>query len=135
MVPNDYYPIEAGQTIEAINCVFNGGAWDGHEGKAHVVDSEDCEDFFVPMGYTGIWSNKAESTYTLYPNPVNDVLNISDISSVNKIEISDVTGKTVYSTEVNAPNISINTSNLSKGIYIVSFQNNKGVQTSKFVKN
>jgi hypothetical protein len=135
LVPNDFYPIADGDVITAINCVFNGGAWDGHEGKAHVVDSEDCEDFMVPMGYTGIWSNKAESTYSLYPNPVNDVLNIGDISSVSKIEIIDVTGKTVYSKEVNAPNISINTSNLSKGIYIVSFQNNKGVQTAKFVKN
>jgi len=135
LVPNDFYPIADGDVITAINCVFNGGAWDGHEGKAHVVDSEDCEDFMVPMGYTGIWSNKAETTYSLYPNPVNDVLNIGDISSVSKIEIFDVTGKIVYSTEVNAPNISINTSNLSNGIYIVSFINNKGVQTSKFVKN
>jgi hypothetical protein len=134
-VPNDFYPIEEGQHIEAINCVFNGGAWDGHEGKAHKVDEEGCEDFMAPLGYDGIWTNKLTNNYKLFPNPVGNVLNISNIEGVNKIEIFNVAGMLISSTEVNSNQTSINTSDLSDGVYVVSFYTDEGIQTSKFIKN
>ena len=134
-VPNDFYPIEEGQIIGAVNCVFNGGAWDGHEGKAHVVDSEECEDFRVPMGYEGIFSNKETHAFKLYPNPVGDILNLSNLEDVSKVDIFDVTGKLVLTRDVETRQVMINTSELTNGIYIVSYQTSNGVLTSKFVKD
>ena len=134
-VPNDFYPIEEGQKIGAINCVFNGGAWDGHEGKAHKAEEEGCEDFLTPLGYDGIFTNKETHAFKLYPNPVGDVLNISNLEDVNRIEILDVSGRSVLSRDVESNRVSINTSELTNGMYIVSYHTSNGIQTSKFVKN
>ena len=133
-VPNDYYPIEEGQTIEAINCVYNNGTWDA-EGKAHVEESEECTDFLVPMESTGIFNNHEIATFNLYPNPVGDVLNISEVDNVKRIEIYDISGKMVYARDVDTQTISINTSELIQGIYIVSLHTEKSIQTAKFFKD
>ena len=134
-VPNDFYPIEEGQKIGAIECVFNGGAWDGHEGKAHKTDESGCENFLTPLGYDGIFTNKETHAFKLYPNPVGDVLNISNLEDVNRIEILDVSGRLVLSRDVETNRVSINTSELTNGMYIVSYHTSNGIQTSKFVKN
>ena len=133
--PNDFYPLEEGETITAINCVFNGGSWDAGEGKAHNEAGDACEDFLVPIGSTGIVNNSAENTLSVYPNPVNDVLNISNVSDANEIVIYDVTGKVVKSVNVSGNNISVNVSDLAKGIYFVNVYGNKAVQAKKFMKN
>ncbi|MEZ5196009.1 MAG: hypothetical protein R2764_06305 [Bacteroidales bacterium] len=47
-VPVDFYGVTAGE-VTAINCVFNGGAWDAGEGKD--TDAEgNCVDFTIPLG-------------------------------------------------------------------------------------
>jgi len=133
-VPSDFYPIEDGQEILAVNCVFNNGTWDA-KGAAHVEDSEDCEDFVVPMGYEGIFTNKETNAFKLYPNPVGDVLNFSDLIDVTRIEIFDISGKLVISRDVETRQATINTSELTDGMYIVSYHTSNDIQTSKFVKN
>jgi len=133
-VPNDFYPIEDGQVIGGINCVFNGGSWDAGEGKAHVEESEDCIDFMVPLGYDGIYESKQVHNYNLYPNPVGDVMNISNLEDVQKIEILDLSGKLVISKDVETNQVRINTSELTNGMYIVSYHTSNGVKTSKFIK-
>jgi len=134
-VPNDFYPIESGQVITAINCVFNGGAWDGHEGKAHVPDSDDCEDFMVPLSGTGIFNNSVAANFRLHPNPVGDVLNISNLEDVNQVDIFDITGKKLMSENVDGPNVTLNVSHLTSGLYIINYHTSKGMLTSKFIKN
>jgi hypothetical protein len=73
-------------------------------------------------------SNKA----VFYPNPVQGSLNISSESNVKSLIINDSTGRTVKTIK-DAQNIqSVDVSNLSKGLYILSTDNN---QTFKFIKN
>jgi hypothetical protein len=134
-VPNEFYPIEEGQTIAGINCVFNGGSWDAGEGKAHNETGDGCEDFYAPLGSTGIFNNQAENNVDIYPNPVNDVLNIANVNNVNEIMILDVTGKVVKSQKVNSDKISLNVSDLQRGMYILNIYNDKGIQAKKFMKN
>lgn len=133
-VPNDFYPIDEGQIITAINCVFNNGTWDA-KGAAHKEDSEDCEDFIVPLGVTGIFDQKVNHTFKLYPNPVGNVLNLSDLEDVSKVEIFDVTGKLVLTRDVETRQVIINTSELTDGLYIISYHTANGIQTSKFIKD
>ncbi|EJL65022.1 carbohydrate binding domain-containing protein [Flavobacterium sp. CF136] len=67
-----------------------------------------------------------------YPNPVQNDLNISSDAAIKSLIISDSTGKTVKTIK-NAENIqSVDVSNLSHGLYILSTDNN---QTFKFIKN
>jgi hypothetical protein len=49
--PAEFYGVEEGDTVTAINCVFNGGAWDA--GEAKDFDEEgNCVDFTIPLGET-----------------------------------------------------------------------------------
>jgi hypothetical protein len=50
--PADYYGIEEGANVEAIDCVFNGGAWEN--GEAKDFDGEgNCVDFKITLGGGG----------------------------------------------------------------------------------
>ena len=102
----------------------------------HFEDySEDCEDFRVPMGYEGIFSNKETHVFELYPNPVGNILNLSNLKDVNKVDVFDINGRLVITKDVNTLQISINTSQLTDGVYIISYHTSNGVLTSKFVKD
>lgn len=66
--------------------------------------------------------------YKLYPNPVNDVLRIENPSqTITEIRVLDILGKVIYENkEVHqTPNISIDFSDVRKGIYVVELVNNQ----------
>jgi hypothetical protein len=72
------------------------------------------------------------SKVVFYPNPVHNNLNISSDATIKSLIISDSTGKTVKTIK-NPENIqSVDVSNLSNGLYILSTDNN---QKFKFIKN
>lgn len=77
----------------------------------------------------------------LFPNPVNDVLQVqlaSDKKEIATITITDATGKNVYSKQsaLNEGNnaMSIPVWQLSKGLYHISISTDSNRQTSQFIK-
>ncbi|PZU79375.1 MAG: hypothetical protein DI529_17515 [Chryseobacterium sp.] len=58
-----------------------------------------------------------KSKITAYPNPVKDVMKLSDITGVKSISISDLSGRQIKTL---APSSEINLSNLKPGNYVVS---------------
>jgi len=73
-----------------------------------------------------------KNTISLYPNPANDVLNISSSNSITKIEVFDMQGRNVASNN-NASNV--NVAALGKGVYIVKVvQENGSVIAKQFIK-
>lgn len=74
----------------------------------------------------------ANNAISLYPNPANDVLNISSSSTITNIEVYDMLGKKV-ATNNNTKNV--NVAALEKGIYIVKVvQENGSVIAKQFIK-
>ena len=73
----------------------------------------------------------AMSSPHLYPNPANDVLNIT-LTDARHVEIYDLMGKMVLS-ESN-PNAPINISSLPQGVYIVKIFAENECYTEKFIK-
>jgi hypothetical protein len=74
----------------------------------------------------------ANNSISLYPNPANDVLNISSSNSITKIEVFDMQGRNVASNN-NASNV--NVAALGKGAYIVIVgQENGSVVAKQFIK-
>lgn len=65
----------------------------------------------------------------LFPNPTNGILNIGN-ENLEKILMYDVSGKMVGEF---APEVQINVSNLSKGLYIIKLFSDKGVILEKVV--
>jgi len=87
-------------------------------------------------------TDKAESSYImLYPNPVNDQLQISYETQKTgniQIEIVDLQGKVLLQQSINCQNGTnqaiIPVSQLAKGIYLCRLQSNDKVENIKFIK-
>ena len=74
----------------------------------------------------------ANNTISLYPNPAQEVLNISSSNSITKIEVYDLLGRKVASNN-NASDV--NVAALGKGAYIVKLvQENGSVIAKQFIK-
>jgi hypothetical protein len=69
---------------------------------------------------------------SIYPNPVNNQFTIEAEEQIKSINIIDITGKTVK-TLVPTSN-TIDASDLTKGIYLLQVQTNKGLVSKKFIK-
>lgn len=66
-----------------------------------------------------------KKTFKTYPNPVKEVLNIENIEKNLSLKIFDLSGKLVLETTTSGSKISIDTSSLQKGQYIISVENYK----------
>jgi|SRR5690554_3020079 len=77
--------------------------------------------------------NFFKENFSMYPNPVTDVLNIDSINglSTNEIRVMDLTGK-VIKVQNNAS--SVNVADLATGTYLIEITTNEGKGTSKFIK-
>jgi len=78
----------------------------------------------------------SEINVSIYPNPVNEILNIScNEQNVDRITIFDITGQTVVE-KTNISNIErIDMSGFNAGIYFINIYNDKNIYSRKIVKN
>jgi len=72
-----------------------------------------------------------DNTLTLYPNPVNDILKVKSISSIDNISIYDITGRLVLSShpKENTYEVVLNLKSFESGNYILQLESasNKSV--------
>jgi hypothetical protein len=73
----------------------------------------------------------------VFPNPFSHSLSIDlkHISEETTILITDVTGKTVYSSQLNQLNTTINLDELQEGIYFLELMNGTHKSVKKIIKN
>lgn len=93
------------------------------------------EDYSVAMVYgDGDLSVKGNvnPNLVIYPNPVKDILTVTNTEKILNISILDLSGKSIIS--VNNQNL-VDVSTLSKGIYIARVETLNGVSTSKIIKD
>lgn len=77
-----------------------------------------------------------DNSIFIYPNPANSVLNfeVKNNADISAISINDISGKEVFR-NLNAGNLSsIDVSNLSSGVYFVTFKSERNSVTKKFIK-
>ena len=73
-----------------------------------------------------------KSMVSIYPNPFQDVLKISDVKGVKSVSVSDVSGRQVKTMKASAE---LNLSDLKTGLYIVTLHMEDGkVQSFKAIK-
>ncbi len=75
------------------------------------------------------------SSLLLYPNPVNDKLNIVTEAEIEEVVVYDVFGRSQQTTVNGQQTLYIDVSGLNSGIYFVMIKTNEGVATKRFVKN
>lgn len=74
------------------------------------------------------------ANFSVYPNPVQDRLNIQSTNTVDAVVVYDVLGKVVLSTTPGAVSPSIDMSNLSSGAYLVNITIDGASKTVKVIK-
>lgn len=82
---------------------------------------------------TGVASNSGASQISIYPNPINDRLNIKVPSNMKNYQVAlyNVTGKLVFE-GVNTT--SINTTSFAKGVYYIKLQSGDQWSINKVIK-
>ena len=117
------------ESIYNMSMVFPGAGhvpWDADPTELNTVDS-----FVSVFLYNYVCPGQVESVNNvqlntealLYPNPANDVVNISSSQSVNEIIMYDETGRIVFHANgLNFTNYDINTSRFSAGVYFVKMR-------------
>jgi hypothetical protein len=74
----------------------------------------------------------SKNEITVYPNPVKDILRISDIKGVKAITIIDTSGKVVKTTSATSE---LNLSNLKTGVYLLNLNmETRDVKSFKIIK-
>lgn len=113
------FPI--GNTIVIHNLVSNGV----------VIDT--C---VFNVNVTGILTTAevVKNQVRFYPNPVKDLLKVSYDKEIKSLDIYDMSGKQVYSKELNRKEADINLSSLPSGNYIVNAKILGEVKTFKIIK-
>ena len=80
----------------------------------------------------GVAENSLE--IALYPNPVNDLLNVVASESINNLEVYTITGALVYSQKNCSNKVEINTSAFSTGAYLIRMTTQSTTEVRRFVK-
>jgi len=69
----------------------------------------------------------------IYPNPVNNILNISSSEIIKRVEVLDVVGRKVITKTLNSLNYHLDLSNLNSNVYFINYTINGVVNTKKVV--
>ena len=74
------------------------------------------------------------SELVLYPNPVNNMLNIQAGENIDAVAVYDVYGKQIKTLNTNDINVEVDFSQYQSGIYIVTITTAHGVTSKKVIK-
>ncbi|MFC7358382.1 T9SS type A sorting domain-containing protein [Jejudonia soesokkakensis] len=123
LVDNTSY---TGDTLGAINFY---SLETGAESNRYYIDDAR----FQPTPVAGV-DDFSSDNFSVYPNPVRNVLNIQTTNTVERVVVYDVLGKVVLSTQPDAISPRIDMSELSSGAYMVNVTIDGASKTVKVIK-
>src|SRR5690606_5027359 len=74
------------------------------------------------------------AAFRAYPNPVNDVLNLSYANNIDSVEVFNLLGQQVFSQSVNQSEYALNMAQLPAGTYLVKVSADGTSKTVKVLK-
>lgn len=124
------YPKENGNTLKFNNL----------EDGDYTFEMETVDNFgnvsesraSVSTNITGVSVNTFSSDFSVYPNPVKDVLYIQGIDNLRQVEVIGITGNVIKKLPGAAL---VDVSELKKGIYILKVQTDRAIFSSRFRKD
>ena len=110
------------------------GEWDGGDNRMVAVDTNMTEVFDIWGSPESIFEYQPV-TFNMYPNPAGDQLTIDKLEDANLIEVFNVVGEKVISlNNIQTERVTLDTSKLSEGVYLITVHNNGNYQSTKFLK-
>lgn len=133
----DYYEFPATVVPDAFKSAYKPNGIQGtSKYRYYFVDNNtQIKRDSIDVTYTNTLSAEENNIdFSVYPNPVNDVLNISISENNTSISIFDIVGKNVSNMSlVNGKN-SLNIENLNPGVYFYSIKRNGNIiETKKLI--
>lgn len=136
------FPVPIGDVVQTVNNYY-----DDNDGSLVFRTSENVFDInaggMVFQDTVLVYEAQDRSTlstdnvlgsdgFTLYPNPVDSVLNITvaQNNAINSIRIMDLNGRIVMTSNTN----SVDVTSLQNGLYIAAIESKNGFVTKKFIK-
>jgi hypothetical protein len=89
--------------------------------------------FFYKASTLGV-KNFSLSNINMYPNPVSDEVTIEAKKLIQKVAVFNLLGQEVLSLSPKTNSAKIQTSSLSKGVYVITATIDDVVSSSKFIK-
>jgi len=110
-----------------------GDAW-----TENVFPSADGEYSLLNFSKSGISDENMRNDISIYPNPTTGIITIGNLARTGKvwsIEITDITGKIVFNSDIsdNSSSIKIDLSQLEKGVYFLNLNGKDFNQVNKIV--
>ena len=95
----------------------------------------DAKGFLIKLQETALASGEVikSAKMSVYPNPIKDIVTIRTSDKVESATVYSATGQVVF-TAKNIVNKQINLSSLSKGVYFLQVQTDKGLTSTKVIK-
>jgi hypothetical protein len=118
------YTANAYIVIASSSIGFLFGNGNGYPGSELWLDN-------ISLSSTSDVIELSKNEVTVYPNPANDILNITANGEVSNVVISTLDGKVMKTSNES----SVDVSNLTSGMYIYQVTVNGKVSTGNFVKN
>lgn len=96
----------------------------------------DAKGFLIKLPAEDLAANDTalSAKMSIYPNPVVDIVTIKTTDKIESAEVYSAAGQMVFSSKKVANN-QLNLSALTKGFYILKVKTDKGLQTTKLIKN
>ena len=101
-----------------------------------ILDWGETEDYTIKITNVLGVNESSKSAFSVYPNPVNSVLNISTATSENmSYKIINLQGAEIMSGNINASNNQISVDAISQGVYFIKITASDNTSsTMKFIK-
>jgi hypothetical protein len=130
-------PVLIAASGSVINARFFHGAIDDVRIYNRVLDQEEVDGLFnEPNPATaGIQVEDEDQTFTIYPNPAQNSISISDLTLGAEISILDLSGKVIFNTKVNSNQLTINTEDFTNGLYLIHVNHSGTTSTKKLIVN
>jgi hypothetical protein len=120
------FELEAGeyQYKYFLNDGWDGGEWTGDPNRVvTVVDADVVVDDI--WGYNNVPTNLLSNLH-VYPNPFSENITVDNAEMVTRVVITNLIGQVVMDMPMNGSQQTIETGNLNKGVYLITFMANNG---------
>jgi hypothetical protein len=81
----------------------------------------------------GVKDSDGMNQLSVYPNPSNGIVMVAASNIINQVEVFDLAGKVIFTSNNYTNKCTINTSAYNKGMYIIKVQTDNEIQTTKLL--
>ncbi len=119
---------------KVLGCFYGAGKWRIYTEDQSIMLADLKFNIMIKTTEVAAVNSTDLVRFTIYPNPVQDILNIETEEKITKVSIFNVLGQEVKTIQPTSININLDVSDLDKGIYTIKLFLNGKETFEKFIK-